>query len=136
MNVSKNVQLGIKDATYTLKNESEKVENREFERQTTQQTPTQAIEQIPRQEKSKRNETEVSSSPAKMIPELLQSPENELKLKSARCSKSKTNINKSHAPLVTRENIQPQTEFDDNETILAKITSSQRGICISLDTLM
>lgn len=134
INVSKNVQQGIKDVQKTTKNDLSKEKTPQHNQQTTNE--------ITNTENSKLDEKAVSIRPTEIVQEKVLHPSAfKLELKPARIHSSKENkyseAKLSNEPLLMRKNVQPQmVEFDDDETILAKITSSQRAICASLDTLM
>lgn len=88
-------------------------------------------------ENPKLDEKTILSPPTETVPKKLHSTA----FKPARIHSSRENkyseVKISNGPFSMRKNIQPNTlEFEDNETILAKITSSQRAICASLETLM
>lgn len=114
-----------------MKNDLKKEEPPQRSQQTTQ---TNAMTMA---ENPKLDEKEISIQPTEIVPKLLHSTA----FKPARIHSSRENkyseVKISNGPFLMRKNIQAKTlEFEDNETVLAKITSSQRAICASLETLM
>lgn len=131
MNASKNVQQGIKDVQKVMKNDLKKEKPPQRSQQTTQ---TNAMTMA---ENPKLDEKEISIQPTEIVPKLLHSTAFEpARIHSSRENKY-SEVKISNGPFLMRKNIQAKTlEFEDNETVLAKITSSQRAICASLETLM